>query len=67
MCLAAKIFITTPHLALETQVAYNSNKNMDAAQRSVTCMERYIADIGIFFAGTLVVLYMLWDKLFPEE
>lgn len=30
-------------------------------------MERYIADIGIFFAGTLVVLYMLWDKLFPED
>jgi len=30
-------------------------------------MEHYIADIGIFFAGTLVVLYMLWDRLFPEE
>ncbi|SDE83862.1 hypothetical protein SPACI_020460 [Sporomusa acidovorans DSM 3132] len=30
-------------------------------------MDRYIADIGIFFAGALVVLYMLWDKLFPEE
>ena len=30
-------------------------------------MERYIADIGIFFAGILVVLYMLWDRLFPEE
>ncbi|TWH48283.1 hypothetical protein Salpa_4429 [Sporomusa sp. KB1] len=30
-------------------------------------MERYIADIGIFFASTLVALYMLWDRLFPEE
>ncbi|CVK17823.1 hypothetical protein SPX_15480 [Sporomusa paucivorans] len=30
-------------------------------------MERYIADIGVFFAGTLVVLYMMWDRLFPEE
>lgn len=30
-------------------------------------MEPYIADIGIFFAGTLIVLYMLWDRLFPED
>lgn len=30
-------------------------------------MERYIADIGLFFAGTLIILYMLWNRLFPED
>ncbi len=30
-------------------------------------MERYIADIGIFFASILVILYMMWDRVFPEE
>ena len=29
-------------------------------------MDYYFGDIGILFAGAQIVLYMLWDKLFPE-
>ncbi|BBB92757.1 hypothetical protein MAMMFC1_03453 [Methylomusa anaerophila] len=30
-------------------------------------MEQFIGDLGIVFASILVVLYMIWDRLFPEE
>gem|GEM_PF-1075321 len=30
-------------------------------------MGYYIADIGLLFAGTLIILYMLWNKLFPDD
>ncbi len=29
-------------------------------------MERYIGDLGILFAAGLVILYLVWDRLFPH-
>lgn len=29
-------------------------------------MEKYIGDFGILFASGLILLYMMWDKLFRE-
>lgn len=30
-------------------------------------MEQYIGDIGIVFATSLIILYILWDDVFSEE
>ena len=30
-------------------------------------MEKYLGDIGIIFASILIVLYMSWSRLFPED
>lgn len=30
-------------------------------------MEHYLGDLGILIAGTLMVLYMMWDKIFHEN
>ncbi|SMC82244.1 hypothetical protein SAMN04488500_11020 [Sporomusa malonica] len=66
MCLATKNFICLG-LAPVPQVAYNPGKKYMLIGGAWFAMEPYIADIGIFFAGTLIVLYMLWDRLFPED
>ncbi len=29
-------------------------------------MGQYVGDIGIVFAAVLVILYIMWDRLFPE-
>lgn len=29
-------------------------------------MEQYIGDLGIVFAAALVILYLMWDRLFPR-
>jgi len=29
-------------------------------------MEPYIGDIQLILATILIIIYMLWDKLFPE-
>jgi hypothetical protein len=29
-------------------------------------MEQYIGDIGIVFAAALIILYLMWGRLFPH-
>lgn len=29
-------------------------------------MEQYIGDLGIVFAAALVILYLMWGRLFPH-
>jgi hypothetical protein len=29
-------------------------------------MGQYIGDLGILFAAVLVVIYLMWDRLFPH-
>jgi hypothetical protein len=29
-------------------------------------VERLIGDLGILFAAGLVILYLIWDRLFPH-
>lgn len=29
-------------------------------------MEKIIGDLGILFAAVLVILYLMWDRLFPR-
>ena len=29
-------------------------------------MQEYIGDIGIIFSSILIILYMMWDRLFGE-
>lgn len=30
-------------------------------------MEHYLGDIGILISMGLIILYMTWDKLFPDD
>ncbi len=29
-------------------------------------MDQYIGDFELLFAAILIIIYMLWDKLFPD-
>lgn len=30
-------------------------------------MDTYIGDLGIIFSSLLIVLYIMWDKVFPKD
>jgi hypothetical protein len=48
------------------------NSLSDAEKCFIICagvmiMQLYLGDIGVLFTAILIILYMMWDKLFHEN
>ncbi len=55
------LFFLLTRIVLAQNIAITYNRNREGNK-----MEKYIGDFGILFASGLVLLYMMWDKLFRE-